>query len=267
MTDLRALHDAFEELERRADAATADRPFDLPARTRASRPGTRLVPLAVAAAVVAGLATGAVLFLPDRDRAADTVQAAGSASTTSTPSVEPTRPPAHESPELLAERFRAVLGDLATFEVTETAPGAMVMTMPPSPPPVPPSNGVVEHSGTGTGIGSAIVGTLTASGVTGGFDLVMYPGEPGDRPGACDLPTNPSCTVQTLPDGSTLATAQVALESGGTTHEVRMVRPDGLVFIMHVSNRQSPKGSGALIGAQPPLTVDQLVAIATSDRW
>ena len=70
-----------------------------------------------------------------------------------------------------------------------------------------------------------------------------------------------------LPDGSKLAAGQVALEGSGVTNEVKLLRPDGVVFIMHVSNRQSPKGLGPLLGAHPPLTVEQLVSIATSDRW
>ena len=79
MTDLRALHDAFDELERQADAVTAAKPFDLPTRAHASRPGTRLVPIALAAAVVAAVATGAVLLVPNADPGAGTAQPAASA--------------------------------------------------------------------------------------------------------------------------------------------------------------------------------------------
>ena len=266
MTDLRVLHEAFEELERRADAATARMPVGGSTRTRANapKPGARLVPIALAAAVVAGVATGAVLLVPKDGTSTQTAQPGASSTappvtTTSTP----TPPPAHESPEVLAERFRAVLGDLATFVVTETGPGASIMTLPAGPStgaptgvdPAPPKQ-----------VGSSIVGTLTAAGVTGGFDLLVYPGKAGDL-AQCDLPDEPSCSVRDLPDGSTLATSQSALEGSGVTNQVKLIRPDGLVFGMHVSNRQSPKGSGPLLGGQPPLTVEQLVLIATSDRW
>ncbi|PSL57786.1 hypothetical protein B0I31_102765 [Saccharothrix carnea] len=273
MTDLRALNDAFEELERRADAATAARPFDLPHRNRAQ--ASRLVPMALAAAAVAGLVTGAVLLVPNNDPGTQAAQPGGSTTTapiTTTTATPP--PPAYDNPELLAERFRAVLGDLATFTVTETGPGASVMTLPDrpitttaatatAPTTTAPSTTGPQQPKT---IGSSIVGTLTSAGVTGGFDLLMYPGL--GRDGAwCDAPDEPSCSVRELPDGSSLATSQVALESGGVTHQISLVRPDGLVFVMHVSNRQSPKGSGPVLGTHPPLTVEQLVRIATSDRW
>ncbi|MEV8441187.1 hypothetical protein AB0425_27730 [Actinosynnema sp. NPDC051121] len=260
MTDLRALRDAFDELERRADAVTAAKPFDHPTRTHASRPGTRLVPIALAAAVVAAVATGAVLLVPDADHATTQVAQSGG-SATSAPVVTTTRAPAHGSPEVLAERLRAVLGDLATFTVTESGPGAALLTVPDSPTATPPT-GTSPPAST---VGSMIGGTLTASGVTGGFDLVVYPGTAGEK--AECVPDAPDCTARDLPDGSSLTASRYALEGSGVTNDVRLVRPDGLVFSMHVSNRQSPKGLGPLLGAEPPLTVDQLVGIATSDRW
>ncbi|ROP35135.1 hypothetical protein [Saccharothrix texasensis] len=263
MTDLRALHDAFEELERRADAATAHMALDTSPRTRgtASRSGVRLAPVALAAAVVAGVATGAVLLVPDNGPVTQVAQPSTSSTappvtTTSAP------PPAHETPEVLAERFRAVLGDLATFVVTETGPGASRWTLPDGPPTGAPSNLTPKPT---TQIGSSIGGTLTAAGVTGGFDLLMYPGTAGEK-AQCG-PDEPGCTLRELPDGSALATSQFALEGSGLTNEVKLTRPDGLVFIMHISNRQSPKGLGPLLGGHPPLTVEQLVQIATSDRW
>ncbi|KOX14432.1 hypothetical protein ADK67_42225 [Saccharothrix sp. NRRL B-16348] len=266
MTDLRALNDAFEELERRADAATARMPLGLPPRTRpaASWSRTRLVPITLAAAVVAGVATGAVLLVPTNDPGSQTgLLAASSTPPPVTTTSTPPPPPAHESPEVLAERFRAVLGDLGTFVVTETGPGASVMTLPAGPLTGAPTTLDPEPT---KQVGSSIVGTLTATGVTGGFDLLMYPGRAGDK-AQCALPDEPSCTVRDLPDGSTLATGQFGLEGSGVTNEVKLIRPDGLVFGMHVSNRQSPKGSGPVLAGHPPLTVEQLVAIATSDRW
>ena len=264
MTDLRALHDAFEELERRADAATARMAVDGPTRTRANapKPGTRLVPVALAAAVVAGVATGAVLLVPNNGPVTQTAQP-GASSTAPPVTTTSTPPPAHENPEVLAERFRAVLGDLATFVVTESGPGASIMTL-----PAGPSTGAPDDPGPkqGRDVGASIGGTLTAAGVTGGFDLLMYPGKAGEK-AQCGLPDEPGCTVRDLPDGSSLATSRSALEGSGVTNEVKLIRPDGLVFGMHVSNRQSPKGMGPLLGPHPPLTVEQLVEIATSDRW
>lgn len=265
MTDLRALHDAFEELERRADAATARTSLDTPPRTRAaaSRSGVRLAPIALAAAVVAGVATGAVLLVPNNDPVTQAAPPGTSSTAPPVTTVPAPPPPAHETPELLAERLRAVLGDLATFVVTETGPGASRWTLPEGPPTGAPSN--LDPKPT-TEIGSSIGGTLTAAGVTGGFDLLMYPGTAGEK-AQCALPDEPSCTMRELPDGSSLATNQYALETAGQTNEVKLTRPDGLVFVMHVSNRKSPKGQGPVLGPHPPLTVEQLVQIATSERW
>jgi hypothetical protein len=266
MTDLRTLHDAFDELERRADAVTADRPRDLPARGRGTS-RTRLVLAAAAVVAVAGLATATTLLVPGDDTTGQ-VAAPPDAVSTTLPTVtsEPSSA-VPTDPAELAERFRAVLGDTATFTVTETGPGAVRMTLPPSPSAGPPPDG--EATNTGTPLGAAIVGTLTAGGVTGGFDLLMYPGDNPGEQARCDTPEPPACTVRQLPDGSSLATGQTTLEgsANGKTYMVHLIRPDGVVFTMHVSNQRSPKGASDELGSQPPLTVDQLVEIATSDRW
>jgi hypothetical protein len=272
MTDLRALDDAFGELERRADAVTADRPLDLPARGRATS-RTRLVLAGAAVVAVAGLATTTTLLVPGDDT---TTQVAGpppalSTTLSTSPATTTSEPPAAvpTDPDELAERFRAVLGGTATFTVTGTGPGAVRMTLPPGPPTAPPAGGSETAGDPGTPIGASIVGTLTAGGVTGGFDLLMYPGaNPGDQAG-CDSPGSPTCTVRQLPDGSSLATGETTLEgsANGKTYMVHLIRPDGVVFTMHVSNQRSPKGASDELGPRPPLTVEQLVEIATSDRW
>ena len=59
MSDLRTLHDAFAELERRADAAAAGTaPVVRPRRA------VRLVPVAATVVAVAGLVAGAVWLVP-----------------------------------------------------------------------------------------------------------------------------------------------------------------------------------------------------------
>lgn len=260
MNDLRALNDAFGELERRADAVTAGLPPGVPPRAK-----SRLVPVAVAAVVVAGLATATALLVPNNDPA--THEAARSTTaipTTTTTTAAPKKAP--ETPEELIARFKAVLGGTATFTVTESGPGVYRMTTPPLPPNVPRPTDVPQ--GTGEPAGAALVGQLTADGVTGGYDLVVYPGnDPARQPAQCDLLDTPDCTTRTLPDGSTLATDRTALEGGGVTHLARLHRADGLSITLHVSNRHNPKGMGGLTGDRPPLTVDQLVGIVTSDLW
>ncbi|MEU7525178.1 hypothetical protein AB0A74_05545 [Saccharothrix sp. NPDC042600] len=261
MSDLRALHDAFGELERRADAVTAGLSPDVPPRAK-----SRLVPAAVAAVVVAGLATATALLVPDDDPVGQ--QAAGSTTTVQTTPTSTTAAPekAPETPEELITRFKAVLGGTATFTVTESGPGVYRMTMPPLPPNVPRPTDVSQ--GTGEPAGAALVGQLTADGVTGGYDLVVYPdNDPVRQPAQCDLADTPDCTTRTLPDGSTLATDRTPLVGGGVTHLARLHRADGLSITIHVSNRQNPKGMGGLTGDRPPLTVDRLVEIVTSDLW
>jgi hypothetical protein len=267
MTDLTDLADAFTELERRADAASAGLP-PLPLR-HTPRPGPRrLLAVAATVAVVAGLAVGAVVLAPGDDGAMQAGAPPVPPSTTgSAPAPAFTIP---GTPEELADRFRAVLGDTATFTVTET--GAPVVLTAPAAPPASAPGGAGAQSVTAlpsaTPVGAAIVGMLTAAGVTGGFDLQIYPTTPGE-PAWCDDPDLSHCTVRTLADGSSLATAQVPLEgsSNGVTLQANLIRPDGAEFLMHVSNERSPKGASEVLGATPPLTIDQMIAIVTSDRW
>jgi hypothetical protein len=280
MTDLHALHDAFAELERRADAASAGMPLDLaPRRQSQRRPVSRLVPVAVSALVVAGLAAGATRLAPGGNGGTDggtqTGASPGGAPATARPQPSPTPPHSvvPRDPDDLAARFRVVLGGSATFTVTETGAAARI-TLPPGPDatskPTAPG-AAVDRQPNGsqtTHVGAAIVGTLTAGGVTGGYDLQIYP---DDNPGKaqCDDPDRSHCTVSTLADGSTLAVGQERLENAanGVTYQVSLVRPDGVTFLMHVSNERSPKGASQVLAAHPPLTTDQLVAIVTSDRW
>ncbi|GAA3458115.1 hypothetical protein ACFFSW_13290 [Saccharothrix longispora] len=273
MSDLRVLHDAFAELERRADAVTAERAFESTSPAK-SRTAPRLVLVAAAVVVVAGAAAGAALLVPD-DRPGTRVAAS---STTDLPTTTST-PPAHPgTPEELAARLRAVLGGTATFTVTEAGPGAVVMTAPAAPavgtqstpPSTPGSTPPSTPSSTpavGTQVGASIVGTLTADGITGGFHLIVYPGMRGEA--RCDGIPGSDCTASTLPDGSSLTTYRTALQGypAGVTQMVNLVRPDGFALILHVSNVANPKGLGAQLADVPPLTVERMAGIVTSDLW
>jgi hypothetical protein len=120
----------------------------------------------------------------------------------------------------------------------------------------------------GTTPGAFINGTLTTkAGAKGGFDLQIYAGTP-DEAALCDNADEVDCKLTTLPDGSKLAVGQGPLQNpGGILYSANLVRPDGTVLILHLSNQQNPKGAGEIFGPQPPLTTDQLTAIVTSDRW
>ncbi|UVS76410.1 hypothetical protein [Actinokineospora sp. UTMC 2448] len=249
MTDLRALTDAFAELERRADAAVP-----VESRLRPSeRPRSRLMPVAAGVAVLAGVAVAAAVLLPGR--AAEPVAPAQAPTTTTTEAQAPAPLPA--SHEELSDRFRAVLAGSATFTVTDTG-AAKTITAPDKSGGEP----VVTDNG------AAIVGTLTAGGVTGGFDLGMYRDAQAADVDWCA--SHEACAVTVLPDGSKLTMGEFhhgGATPEGVTYMALRVRPDGVVIDMHVSNAESPKGNSGLLGATPPLTRDQLREIISSDLW
>jgi hypothetical protein len=117
-----------------------------------------------------------------------------------------------------------------------------------------------------TQVGYALIGTLTASGVTGGFHVGIYPAD--NQSAGCAGLEPPECTEQRLPDGSILTVGEEAHEApGGVTYRAEITRPGDVSIELFVSNDRSTKGSGELIAPQPPLTLDQLVEIVTSDRW
>jgi hypothetical protein len=143
-------------------------------------------------------------------------------------------------------------------------------------PPAPSATGThvpdnVRAHAAGRPNGAAIVGTITAAGRTGGFDLNVIRVTAGalGEPAAGSCAQQPHCSLTRLADGSWLAARRVSLEGapGGLTYEVDLVRADGIEFVLHVSNERDPKGDSAVLSPQPPLTVDQMTAVVTSDRW
>lgn len=264
MSDLRTLHDAFAEMERRADAAAAGT-----APVARPRRAVRLVPIAATVVAVAGLVAGAVWLVPGNSGTHAASPPTTSSSTA--PSTTTARSPVPTSPDDLIARFRVVLGDTATFEVTEK-------TIVP-----PPSSTNAPQPGTGSVVtpqledpdaptSALIGGTLTSAGVTGGFALTIYPSdsEPGEW---CDLSRTEDCDVSTLPDGSRLATGTAQPAPGAVSYLACLKRPDGTMVLMHVSNQEDPRGAeinspgGEIYSPQPPLPPDQLKAIVTSDKW
>jgi hypothetical protein len=253
MSDLRTLHDAFAELDRRADAAAAGTaPVVRPRRA------VRLVPVAATVVAVAGLVASAVWLVPG-----DSGTHAASPPDTSS-STAPSSGPVLTSPDDLIARFRVVLGDTATFEVTQK------MIVPKASPSKQPGSGVTKLDGTDGG--PFVVGTLTSAGVTGGFSLTIYPSdsEPDEW---CRLSRTKDCHVSTLPDGSRLATGAAQPAPGAMSYLACLKRPDGTMVLMHVSNQEDPMGAaidspgGRIYSPQSPLTLDQLKAIVTSDKW
>lgn len=280
MNDLRALHDAFGELERRADAVAPGVQPALPRPRRAF--SMRLVPVAAAVTAVAGLAGAAVWLMPGGDGNT------GAASSGTTSSTTITVPPAPEwtgiprDADQLIAQFKVVLGDTATFEVTDTgsqshgeapqsADTEAPVLQPPgtgTPPPPTGATSITRAPDNGSSDGAAIVGTFTSGGVTGGFDLQIYAGTPGQADTCATYVDMDSCNTTTLPDGGTLMTGVYELQvQGGITYHAMLTDPDGRVILMRISNMGDPKGAGGVLAAAPPLTAEQLNAIVTSDRW
>jgi hypothetical protein len=277
--DLHTLTDAFAELERRADAASADTG---PAPLVRHRNRTMLVAASVVG--VAALATGTALLAGGSDSPSRAPAAGGSTSAAAVSPVapSPTAPssaaasPVAPSPtgaagfqipqtaNELADRFRVVLGGTAAFTVTDTGHPVIVGV------PIRISSGGTTTMSVAPAVnnGAAIVGTLTASGVTGGFDIQIFQSDPGAK-ASCDDPDSSTCEVRRLRDGSSLATGSEPLQNNadGVTYQADLIRADGVEFLMHMSNERDPKGESAVLAAQPPLSLDQMGQVLRSDRW
>jgi hypothetical protein len=279
MSDLSTLRDAFDALEERADAAGAAAPLDFrPAR----RPARVLAPVGAAVAVAATAAVVVVWQQSGSTRPTGTPAGASTAvlppvsSAASTPAATPTPTPSAEqfppsTGQTLTAKVREILAGTATIAVTETAvPGAVTLTAPSGPPPsevsptIPIGSAVALPSSGGSG--ASIVGTLTAGGRSGGFNLDVYKTAPGSK-ATCDGGTD--CTVRSLPDGTSLAVGSWHDDevSGGVTYQVEAVRPDGKDVLLHLSTERDAKGHSTTIASALPLTVAQMTAFVTDDRW
>ncbi|MBW4719127.1 hypothetical protein [Saccharothrix obliqua] len=235
---------------------------------------TAMRPVAVAAAVfaVAGVVAGAVWLVPSTQTA--------DPATASTTTTTTTRNPIPTSADDLIARFKTVLGDTATFEVTQrtTIPvGADPSKNPRSDNPRSGQPGTKPEEVSVTRLDdpdapALISGTLTSAGFTGGFALAIGPGEtdPGDW---CRISRVGDCAVNTLPDGSVLATGTGRPDAGAMTYMACVKRPDGTLIVLQNSNQEDPAGAvinspgGKIYSPQPPLNLDQLKAIVTSDKW
>lgn len=144
----------------------------------------------------------------------------------------------------LQKEFTRVLGDAATFTVT-----------------------IRNIQGTGNDRDVFIGGIMTAAdGSKGGYDVQIMQTTPGAK-ATCDDPDTMTCDPSTLPDGSSLAVGHEPLSSGAVLREADLITPEGVELVLHVSNQADPKGAGEVYGPNPPLTMDQVTAVATSPNW
>ncbi len=275
MSTLRTLHDAFDALEHRADAAPSPAPEIAAPRPARHRTGHLLAPVAAAAAV-AVIAAAVTVWQHARPGAPAKQPAAGSAAATTSQSASTTHPRGRfqppTTPAELAAKTRAILAGIATIKVTDyPVPASVPASVPakgnhstPTPTPIPSQSSVSVPIGRNPG--SAIFGTLSATGVTGGFDLNVFLASPGSK-ASCDEGTG--CTLHDRPDGSTLAigTWHDPSVPGGITYQVELVRPDGADILLHLSTEHNPKGRSTVTASHTPLTVDQMTDFVTSDRW
>lgn len=242
MSDLSTLHDAFGELERRADAA----PHTTPAPPHRTRWGL----VAASAVAVLAVAGGALVLAgsgndgtPAAGPASPSASASAPASavpTTAPPATSASRQPARQLPSTgqeMVARLQEILG--TTGKIT-------------------------SFQGYG---GNYVVGRIATDEGAGSFDIQTV-----DRAGGapmCEDPDRMVCTTHRLPDGSKYAFGreESQLQSGGILYLVNLVRTDGTSFLFHVSNEGDPKGGDGLLGDAPPLTRKQMLAIVRSDLW
>jgi hypothetical protein len=196
MTDLRTLHDAFAELERRADLSTTltrrpERP-----RTRA----TRLVPVAATVVAVSALAGGTFWLAPGTGAGTHT-----GGTSTSTPATEPdlfTRAARTDS-------FAVVVGggtdEVANFDVTQVTSAHRHMRL---------------------------EGTVTLGTATGQFSMQLTAGEPFTEY-RCLRTTE--CSTQQGPDGSVLVYNLSRTETGAPIYVVQYQRLNGASITLDIS--------------------------------
>jgi hypothetical protein len=275
MNTLRDLHEAFHELELRADAVEAPgEPF---VRHRSAR---RLVAPAASVAAVAAVAltiTGVTVWHDGSGSPSDTAAGHSGATqpqtvvsepvTQTTPAPASFQPPA--TPDALAAKAREILAGVATITVTDGGDNVQ-MTLPSGMRGGDDHGGRVALPSSDNSNGAGIVGALTADGRTGGFDLNVSNIGRSVRGAGCDMSNRSSrCRISTLGDGSSLAVEhwQDPSVPGGVTYQVELVRPDGADILMHLSTERDPKGGGPVLSSQLPLSVGQMTDFVSSDQW
>ncbi|MGI8679036.1 MAG: hypothetical protein ACR2LX_10185 [Jatrophihabitans sp.] len=291
--DLKTLQDAFETLERRADAALASAQFTIPTlsprhrTTRVRAPAVAVAAVAVTAGAVAIWSSGSGTPSNQVGGSSPSAPPTSATPTTVAPTSAAATPPAHSggryqppstSDELTA-RARSILAGIATITVIPDEPtsGGPSLTGTPQPSasvsllPVTPSPTIVavpdlSPLAQGRQSGAAIRGTLTASGRSGGYDLDVFATTPGSS-AICEADTQ--CSVHRLGDGSSLAVGmwRDSQAVDGFTYQIEVVRPDGADVLLHLSTEVDPKGMSNVTADRLPLTEQQMIDFVTSKRW
>ena len=190
----------------------------------------------------------------------------------------PTGPPAPESPEVAAARLTQRLTEAVQGQL---APGTQLQPNPAAKYPPGVQHGPLEV------FHISSVGHVSHGGCQGGEDYFMAranlvrAGKKGNimvvisRPGGNASPQTScsygvsqeqtSCDVRSGPNGEVIVVSVLRLAGGPTVNRVEITRADGTGLIMHAENVPDDAKMGAPPQTPvPPLTHDQLVAIALS---
>ncbi|OKI25095.1 hypothetical protein [Streptomyces sp. CB03911] len=254
------LHDAMQQASSRFGPHRADLVTLAAARGRRLRL-VRRVQLGALGVLVAGAGVlGTAQFLPaPADRAPAVgpdlpASATPSAAPSATPSAAPTRSPAPVvSPATGGPRSGPVSEQLAAFLPPGTttrvsSSGSIVEGRVAGNPGDRVSGSVLYDDGKGPAVVSVSV-----------LDAVLDSVD-------CGRETPPVCQV--LPDGTAVRTDKLTLAGGQLLWTVSATRPDGRRASVSASNSDRPiTDSGHPTRTEPPLTTDQLQAIATSPHW
>jgi hypothetical protein len=231
---LQDLHDAFTELERRADLAEMDRRANLADPTDLPKPRPRIVrstPVFAAVAAVAALIVGAVWVVPS-----------DFAGTTAGTTIAIGPPTTHKE---LEDRFRTVLGDTATFKVTEKGTPKDAWANGPRWPD-----------------GLSIAGPLTANGVTGWFELQIFPFRP------CPDEQNHLCPPGGIKTGTEATYTRHLEDNRVLVTAVSVIRLSDDSHVLLQLGVNSGDGSIDKPPAKPtPLGYDEVNKIVSSELW
>ncbi|MFE2910873.1 hypothetical protein [Kitasatospora indigofera] len=255
------LHDAMQQAGSLFGPHRADLVTLAAARGRRLRL-VRRVQLGALGLLVAGAGVlGTAQFLPaPADRApavGPDVPASATPSTTpsATPSTTPTGPPAPVvSPAAGGPRSGPISAQLAVF-------------LPPGTTTRLSSNGTFVEGRVPGNTGDQVWGSvLYDDGKGPAVVSVSVLDAAVSVPVNCDRDTPPLCRM--LPDGTAVRTLKLTLAGGQLLWTVSATRPDGRRAEVSAINSDHPiTDSGHPTRAEPPLTTDQLQAIATSPHW
>jgi hypothetical protein len=255
------LHDAFAELERRADASE-DLVGAPAARRSRRRSAARPVQILISAAAVTAIAVGIGFAAGGFTHHVAGAQSPGSATASvrtatgqtaalSASSPNATAPAATPPPtdvprtqtELIA-RFRSILGDTAAFTVD----------------PVHSSDDLI------TGVLTSAAGTRGMYVLEIDKDAALCGGviKPGEQPTPVPCPH-----VTTLADGSQLKVDPNFPDGppNGVMDDAILSRPDGWQISLYTANVQGKYYGAPVLGSQPALTVEQVKDVVTSPAW